>query len=94
MLYVGESDPHQYQMRLRVLNVVWSGVVGTSQQGYGLCSQSRCPYLGDRWGKGKEDMGTGTNLVSYMPTQGNVLRNTHGRNNPIYTAKTTVLEEC
>jgi hypothetical protein len=36
----------------------------------------------------KENMGTGYNLVSYIPTQGPVFCNTNGRCYPTYTANT------
>jgi hypothetical protein len=40
-------------------------------------------------GKGKGERAPATTLVSYMPTQGYVFYNTHGRYHPTYTVNTT-----
>jgi hypothetical protein len=45
-------------------------------------------------GKGKGERAPANTLVSYMPTQGYVFCNTHGRYHPTYTVSTTVLQEC
>jgi|SRR5918992_463472 hypothetical protein len=49
-------------------------------------------------GKGKGERAPATILVSYMPAQGyvfrNTFRNTHGRNHPTYTVNAAVLQEC
>ena len=59
MASVGEADPHLREIMLSVVKLVQMRVASRSQQGYGFGSQSRCPYQGNKWGKGKEDMDTG-----------------------------------
>jgi hypothetical protein len=49
-----------FEIALSVVKLVYKGVVREREEEYGFGGQSRCPYLGDRWDKGKEDMGTGT----------------------------------
>jgi hypothetical protein len=58
------GGPHRYEPVLSTVKLVCLGVVRKRQQRHGLGSQSRCPYRSNRWGKGKEDMGTGC-LYSY-----------------------------